>query len=53
MKDWRAGGIGVVIAPVVDNNSTKKRRSFMERIRLGEGFKYRVSCRCFALRALV
>jgi len=36
MKDWRAGGIGVVSSPSVDNNSTKERRYFLERRRLGE-----------------
>jgi len=53
MKDWKAGRIGVVSTPVVDNNSTKEQRSFLERKRLGDGFRYSVSCTCFGLRALV
>ena len=53
MKDWRAGEVGVVGSPLVDNNSTKGRRCFLERIRLGDDFKYRGSCkRCFGLRVL-
>jgi len=36
MKDWRSGGIGVGGSPLVDNNSTKERRGFLERRRLGE-----------------
>jgi len=53
MKDGRAAGIGVVGSPLIDN-STKERRGFLERRRLGEGFRYRVLCRnCFGLSALV
>jgi len=51
MKDWRAAWIGVAGSPLIDNNSTKERRGFLEQRRLGEGFRYRVSCkRCFGLR---
>ena len=39
MKDWRAGGIGVVGSPLIDNNSTKERRGFLEWRRLGKDFK--------------
>jgi len=28
MKDWRAGGIGVVGSPLIDNNSTKEHFGF-------------------------
>ena len=31
MKDWRAGGIGVVHSPLIDNNFAKERRGFLER----------------------
>jgi len=50
MKYWRARGrpIGAFGSPLVDNTSTKQRRGFLERRRLGDGFRYRVSCaRCF------
>ena len=54
MKDWRVAGTDVVGSPPIDSNSTKERWGFLERRRLGEGFRCRVSCRrCFGLRALV
>ena len=53
IKDWRAAGIGVVGSPLIESNSTKEHRGFLERRRL-EGFRYRVLCRnCFGLSALV
>jgi len=53
-EGWRTAGIGVVGSPLIDNNSTKERRDFLEWRRFGEGFRYRVSWRrCFGSRALV
>jgi len=44
MKDWRAAGIGVVGSPLIDNNSTKERRGFLERRRLGDRFRSTAPC---------
>jgi len=45
MKDWRAEGIGVVGSPLIDNNSTKERKDFLERSRLRQalGTEFRVA----------